>query len=139
MIVGQVIPTIIRKCIEARERGDDWITAWGTGEQTREFLYVKDTAEGILDSTEHYDSSESVNLGSGEEISIENLIKTIVDLTGFEGDIEWDRSKPDRQSRRKPDVSRARERTTWEATTDLREGLERTIEWYERNPEESDE
>ncbi|MBV0900416.1 GDP-L-fucose synthase family protein [Haloarcula salina] len=128
---SHVIPAIIRKAIEARERGDDAITAWGTGEPTREFLYVKDAAEGILDATEQYNRSDPVNLGSGDEISIRDLIETIVDLTGFDGDVEWDTSKPDGQPRRRLDTSRARERFGWEATTELEDGLRRTIEWYE--------
>ena len=130
---SHVIPAIIRKCIEARERGDDAITAWGTGEPTREFLYVKDAAAGILDATERYDKSEPVNLGSGEEISIRDLIELIAELTGFEGAIEWDSSKPDGQPRRRLDVSRARERFDWEATTGFRDGLNWTIEWYEQH------
>jgi len=128
---SHVIPAIIRKCIEARERGSDTITAWGTGEPTREFLYVEDAAEGILDATERYDSSDPVNLGSGEEVSIRDLVKTIAEKTGFEGDIEWDTSKPDGQPRRKLDTSRAKERFDWEASTSFREGLRETIEWYE--------
>jgi dTDP-glucose 4,6-dehydratase/GDP-L-fucose synthase len=135
---SHVIPAIIRKCIEARERGDDTITAWGTGEPTREFLYVKDAAEGILDATERYDESDPVNLGSGEEISIRHLVELIAELTEFEGDIEWDTSKPDGQPRRKLDVSRARERIGWKATTDFRKGLRRTIEWYERHRDDLD-
>ncbi|WP_435066133.1 GDP-L-fucose synthase family protein [Halobaculum sp. EA56] len=128
---SHVIPAIIRKCVEARERGDDSITAWGTGEPTREFLYVKDAADGILTATERYDESEPVNLGSGMEISIRELVETIADLTGFEGSIEWDTSKPDGQPRRRLDTSRARKRFGWEATTEFEEGLRRTIEWYE--------
>lgn len=136
---SHVIPAIIRKCIEARDRGDPSITAWGTGEPTREFLYVKDAAEGILDATEQYDSSEPVNLGSGEEISIRELVETIAEETGFEGDIEWDTSKPDGQPRRKLDTSRARDRFDWEASTEFRDGLRETIEWYEENRQEHDE
>jgi len=128
---AHVIPAIIRKCIEARERGDDTITAWGTGEPTREFLYVKDAADGILDATERYNSSDPVNLGSGNEISIRELVETIAELTGFEGDIEWDTSKPDGQPRRKLDTSRAKARFNWEAVTPFREGLGTTIKWYE--------
>lgn len=133
---SHVIPAIIRKCVEARERGDDSIIAWGTGEPTREFLYVKDAADGILTATERYDESDPVNLGSGMEIPIRDLIKTIADLTGFEGDIEWNTSKPDGQPRRQLDTSRARKRFSWEATTDFEEGLERTAEWYEQYREE---
>ncbi len=133
---AHVIPAIIRKCIEARERGDNSITAWGTGEPTREFLYVKDAAEGILDATEAYNSSDPVNLGSGKEISIRNLIELIAEETGFEGTIEWDTSKPDGQPRRKLDTSRAKERFGWESSTDFRSGLQETIEWYEAHREE---
>ena len=130
---SHVIPAIIRKCVEARERGDDAITAWGTGEPTREFLYVKDAAEGILDATERYDESDPVNLGSGMEISIRDLIETIAEATGFEGDIEWDTSKPDGQMRRRLDVSRAKNRFGWEAETEFEAGLRETVDWYEQN------
>lgn len=128
---SHVIPAIIRKCVEARERGDDSITAWGTGEPTREFLYVKDAAEGILDATEEYNRSEPVNLGSGTEISIRELVEAIADVTGFEGEIEWDTSKPDGQMRRCLDTSRAKKYFDWEATTDFETGLESTAEWFE--------
>lgn len=133
---SHVIPAIIRKCVQARERGDESITAWGTGEPTREFLYVKDAADGILTSTERYNESDPVNLGSEREISIHHLIEMIIDQTGFDGEIEWDTSKPDGQPRRKLDTSRARERIGWKATTEFEEGLERTIEWYERHRQE---
>ena len=132
---SHVIPAIIRKCVEARIRGDDRITAWGTGEPTREFLYVADAADGILTATERYDGREPVNLGSGMEISIRKLIELIRDLTGFQGDIHWDTNKPDGQPRRRLDVSRAKERFGWEASTDFEEGLQRTIEWYEEHRE----
>jgi dTDP-glucose 4,6-dehydratase/GDP-L-fucose synthase len=128
---SHVIPAIIRKCIEAREAGADAITAWGTGEPTREFLYVEDAAEGILEGTEHLNESVPVNLGSGMEISIRSLIEHIADLTGFDGDIEWDTSKPDGQPRRRLDTSRAKEKFGWEASTDFEAGLKETIQWYE--------
>jgi dTDP-glucose 4,6-dehydratase/GDP-L-fucose synthase len=130
---SHVIPAIIRKCIEARDRGDDSITAWGTGEPTREFLYVEDAAEGILDATKRYDDGDPVNLGSGMEISIRDLIETIADVTDFDGDVEWDTSKPDGQMRRRLDVSRAKERFSWEATTGFEDGLRETVAWYEEN------
>lgn len=130
---SHVIPAIIRKCVEAREAGKESITAWGTGSPTREFLYVKDAADGILDATEQYNGRDPVNLGSGEEISIRDLIKRIADLTGFEGDIKWDTSKPDGQPRRCLDTTRAREYFGWEAETSLNEGLRETITWYEDN------
>lgn len=127
---SHVIPAIIRKCFEAQERGDDSIIAWGTGEPTREFLFVEDAAKGILDATERYEMSEPVNLGSGEEIRIRDLVDIIADLTGFEGAIRWDTSKPDGQPRRHLDTQRARRRFGWEASTSLNEGLEKTISWY---------
>lgn len=130
---SHVIPAIIRKCVEARERGDGSITAWGTGDPTREFLYVKDAADGILTATERYDKSDPVNLGSGTEISIRDLIGTIADLADFDGDVNWDTSKPDGQPRRKLNTSRAREHFDWQATTDFTAGLEATIEWYENS------
>ncbi len=128
---AHVIPAIIRKCIEARDRGDDSITAWGSGEPTREFLYVTDAARGILNATEELDRSEPVNLGSGAEVSIRDLVETIAELTDFEGDIEWDTSKPDGQPRRKLDISRAKEYFDWDAKIDFEEGLQETINWYE--------
>lgn len=128
---SHVIPAIIRKCIEARERGDNSITAWGTGKPTREFLYVEDAAKGILDATERYNESDPVNLGSGEEISIQDLVSLIKKHTGFEGNVEWDTSKPDGQPRRRLDVSRAKDKFDWEANIPLEDGLEKTISWYE--------
>jgi dTDP-glucose 4,6-dehydratase/GDP-L-fucose synthase len=119
--------------VEARERGDDSIMAWGTGEPTREFLYVKDAAEGILDATEQYNSSNPVNLGSEEEISIQDLVEMIVEETGFEGTIKWDTSKPDGQPRRKLDTSRAKARFGWEATMEIRKGIRETVKWYKEN------
>lgn len=133
LATSHVIPAIIRKCIEAREAGADSITAWGTGTPTREFLYVEDAAEGLLDATETYDKSEPVNLGSGHEISIKDLIELIAELTGFEGGIEWDTSKPDGQPRRRLDTSRAKRKFGWAAGTGLEEGLKETIEWYENS------
>ena len=133
---SHVIPAIIRKCVAAREAGDNAITAWGTGEPTREFLYVKDAAEGILDATEGYDRSEPVNLGSGTEIRIRELVETIADVTGFDGRVEWDTSKPDGQMRRCLDTSRAKEYFDWEATTEFEAGLEQTVDWYEANREQ---
>lgn len=128
---SHVIPALIRKCIEAREQGEETIMAWGSGEPTREFLYVKDAARGILDATEEYNESNPVNLGSGMEISIRDLLHRIMDLTDYEGDVEWDTSKPDGQPRRRLDTSRASDRFGWEASTDFEEGLRETIEWYE--------
>jgi len=130
---SHVIPALIRKCIEARRDGATEVPCWGTGAATREFLYVDDCAEGILTAAEMYDSSEPVNLGSGTEISIEDLAETIAELTGFRGNLVWDPTKPDGQPRRCLDTSRAKERFGFVARTPLREGLTRTIEWYERH------
>ncbi len=127
---SHVIPALIRKCLEAKARGDREIVAWGDGSPTREFLYVEDAAEGILLATERYNQSDPVNLGSAFEISIKDLTETIARLTGFEGRIVWDTSKPNGQPRRKLDVSRARERFGFEALTSFEAGLQRTIAWY---------
>lgn len=127
---SHVIPALVRKCIEARERGDDRVVLWGDGTPTREFLYVEDAAEGIVLAAERYDSSEPVNLGSGMEISIRELAHLIGRLTGFQGEFEWDTSKPNGQPRRALDVSRAKERFGFEARTSFEEGLRRTIAWY---------
>jgi GDP-L-fucose synthase len=130
---SHVIPALIRKCIEAQERGDREIIAWGTGAPTREFLYVDDAAEGILLAAERYNSSEPVNLGSAEEISIKNLLETIAELTGFAGEIVWDAEKPDGQPRRSLDTSRAEREFGFRAQTSFRDGLKRTIDWYVAN------
>ena len=129
---SHVIPALIRKCLEAKTRGDDHLVAWGDGSPTREFLYVEDAAEGILLAAERYDSSEPVNIGSSFEISIKDLMETIARLTGFEGEIVWDESKPNGQPRRKLDVSRAEARFGFRSATSFEEGLRRTIAWYER-------
>ncbi|MDF9745861.1 GDP-L-fucose synthase family protein [Natrinema salsiterrestre] len=128
---SHVIPAIIKKAIEARESDADSITAWGTGEPTREFLYVSDAADGILTATERYNKSEPINLGSGMEINIQELVEMITDLVDFDGKVEWDTSKPDGQPRRRLDVSRAKREFGWEASTPFEEGLRKTIEWYE--------
>jgi GDP-L-fucose synthase len=127
---SHVIPALIRKCVEARDRGDGDIDVWGTGTATREFLYVDDAAEGIVLAAEQYESGEPLNLGSGEEISINRLAHLIAEVSGFKGDFKWDRGKPDGQPRRLVDSSRARKEIGFEAATPLREGLARTIEWY---------
>ena len=132
---SHVIPAIIRKCIEARKRGDNSITAWGTGSPTREFLYVEDAARGIVKAAELYDKPAPVNLGAGMEISIKDLVELIAELTGFEGEIRWDTSQPDGQPRRMLDTSRAKEEFGFRATTDFREGLEKTVRWCRDNAE----
>ena len=108
----------------------DEVVLWGDGSPTREFLYVEDAAEGIWAAAQRYDGAEPVNLGSGDEISIRDLAELVADVTGFEGEIVWDPSKPNGQPRRHLDVSRAEERFGFRAKTSLREGLERTVAWY---------
>jgi GDP-L-fucose synthase len=127
---SHVIPALIKKCIDAQEAGDDHIVAWGDGSPTREFLYVEDAARAIVMAAERYNDPDPVNLGSSNEISIKELVELVAELTGFEGKIVWDTSKPNGQPRRKLDVSRAKERFGFESQTDFREGLKRTIEWY---------
>jgi GDP-L-fucose synthase len=127
---SHVIPALIRKCVEAVERGDDTIEVWGSGRATREFLYVRDCAAGIVAALERYDGSDPVNLGSGMEISISDLVTLIAELTGFTGGLRFDVSKPDGQPRRRLDTSRALERFGWQAETDFRTGLRSTIDWY---------
>jgi GDP-L-fucose synthase len=128
---SHVIPALIRKCIEARAKGADHIEVWGTGKPTREFLYVEDAAEGILMAAERLNESEPVNLGSGMEISIGDLVRLIARLTNFHGEVVLDSSKPDGQPRRCLDTSKAERLFGFRAQTPFEEGLRRTIEWYE--------
>lgn len=130
---SHVIPGIIRKCFEAIENKQDEIVLWGTGKPTREFLYVEDCAEAICLATERYNKSEPVNIGSGREMSIKDLAKLIVELTGFKGRIIWDKIKPDGQPRRCLDISKAEKELGFKAKTDFKEGLKKTIDWYKEN------
>jgi GDP-L-fucose synthase len=127
---SHVIPALIRKCVEAKERGDSAVEVWGTGRATREFLYVEDAAEGIVLATERYDRSEPVNLGSGMEISIRELADIIARIVGYEGEILFDVSKPDGQPRRCLDTTRAERYFGFRAHTPFEEGLRKTVEWY---------
>ena len=127
---SHVIPALVRKCVEAIETRADEVVCWGTGNATREFLYVEDCAEAIVLAAQHYESPEPVNLGAGFEISIRDLAELVADLTGFKGRLTFDRTKPDGQPRRSLDVTRARNSFGFSATTDFRSGLQRTIEWY---------
>jgi GDP-L-fucose synthase len=127
---SHVIPALVRKMIEAQERGDAEVVLWGDGSPTREFLYVEDCAEGIVLASQHYDGGEPVNLGTGEEISIRDLAELVAELTGFEGGLVWDTSRPNGQPRRQLDVTRAKELFGFEARTPLRTGIERTVAWY---------
>ena len=130
---SHVIPALIRKVAQAKKEGKNYIEAWGTGKATREFLYVEDGAEGIALATEKYDKPEPVNLGSGMEISIKDLVELICQLMNFKGGIRWDSSKPDGQPRRRLDVSRAEKEFGFKAKTNFKEGLKKTIEWYLNN------
>ena len=127
---SHVIPALIRKFVEAKERGDKSVTLWGTGKATREFLYVEDAARGIAMAAEHYNGAEPVNLGAGFEISIADLAAMIKEVVGFEGELVYDSSKPDGQPRRMLDTSRADMEFGFRTKTEFREGLERTIGWY---------
>jgi GDP-L-fucose synthase len=128
---SHVIPALIKKCVDARERGDAFIEVWGTGAASREFLYVEDAANGLVLAAERYEGREPVNLGVGAEITIRDLVTLIVRLTGFKGEVRWDPSKPDGQPRRALDTSRAREAFGFTAGTSFEDGLRATIEEYE--------
>lgn len=125
-----VIPSLIMKCLNAMDKGEDRITVWGSGRASREFLYVEDAAEAIILATERYDKPGPVNIGSGFEIRIEDLARLIVKLTGFKGEIRWDRTKPDGQLRLSLDVSKAEKEFGFKAKTHFEEGLQRTIDYY---------
>lgn len=127
---SHVIPALIRKCAEAKARGDEKIIAWGTGSPTREFLYVEDAADGILMATERYNDPAPVNLGSGMEISIKQLVELIAKYVGFTGEIVWDADKPDGQPRRSLDTSRAENTFGFKANTTFEAGLKKTVEWF---------
>jgi GDP-L-fucose synthase len=130
---SHVIPALIRKCIEARDRGDKFIECWGTGKPTREFLYVEDAAEGILLAAERYNKPDPINLGTGKEISIKELVELIARLTRFNGEIRWDASKPDGQPRRCLDTQKAEREFGFRAQTSFEIGLRNTVEWYEKH------
>jgi GDP-L-fucose synthase len=127
---GHVIAHLIRKTVEAQERGGREVVLWGDGSPTREFLYVDDCAEAVMLAAERYDEPEPVNLGTGDEISIRALAELVADVTGYDGELVWDASKPNGQPRRKLDTSRAEALFGFRARTPLREGIERTVVWY---------
>jgi GDP-L-fucose synthase len=134
---SHVIPALIRKCVEARDRRDEAIVAWGAGKASREFLYVDDCAEGLVAALEKYDSPEPMNLGNGREITIRELTELVAKIVRFEGKIVWDTTKPDGQPRRCLDVTRAAETIGFRAKTNLEEGLRKTVEWFEQNREKA--
>jgi GDP-L-fucose synthase len=131
--LSHVIPALVKKCVDAQERGDKYIECWGTGTPTREFLYVEDAAEGLLLAAEHYNKADPVNLGSGQEISIKELVLLIVKLTHFTGEIRWDPTKPDGQPRRCLDVEKAAREFGFRAKTSFEKGLRATIQWYKEH------
>jgi GDP-L-fucose synthase len=130
---SHVIPALIRKCLDAQERGKEEIVLWGDGSPTREFVYAGDAADGILTAAEFYNGSEPVNVGSGQEISIKELAELIARLTGFKGKITWDTSQPNGQPRRALDTQRAYDYIGWRAQVPFEEGLRNTIEWYRQS------
>jgi len=130
---SHVIPALIRKCIEARDNGAEAIDCWGTGSASREFLYVEDAAEGIVAAAEKLDDPTPINLGTGHEITIKDLVELIAHLTGFRGKVRWDATKPDGQPRRCLDTAKANELMGWEARTTFEDGLRQTIDWFEAN------
>ncbi len=130
---SHVIPALIRKCVEARERGEKKIVVWGTGAASREFLHARDAAEGIVLAAERYEKSEAVNLGAGFEIKIRDLVPLVARLCRFEGEIVWDATKPDGQPRRMLDTSKALREFGWKARIGFEEGLKETVEWFEGN------
>ncbi len=127
---SHVIPSLIKKCIDAKLNNEKEIVVWGSGQATREFIYVEDAAEAIVLATEYYNKNDPINIGAGSEISIKNLIELIVELTGFQGRIIWDEDKPDGQPRRMLDTTRAFQEFGFTAKTNLRDGLKKTIDWY---------
>jgi GDP-L-fucose synthase len=130
---SHVIPALIKKFTEAKRENKSFVEVWSTGAASRDFLYVDDAARGIILATEHYNKSDPVNLGSGMEIAIRNLVGLIQELTGFVGEIHWDTSKPDGQPKRSLDVSRAQKEFGFNAKMPFKEGLKRTIEWYQEH------
>jgi GDP-L-fucose synthase len=130
---SHVIPALIRKCVEAQESGADHMTCWGTGSASREFLYVEDAAEGLVRATETMDDPVPINLGTGMEITIRDLVNLVARLSGFKGEIRWDSSKPDGQPRRCLDTERAAKLLGWRAKVGFEDGMKRTIEWYRAN------
>jgi GDP-L-fucose synthase len=130
---SHVIPALIKKCFDAIDNHAEKLEVWGTGLATREFFYVEDAAEAIYLATLSYNKSEPVNLGAGSEISIKDLVVMIADLSGFSGEIVWDKSKPDGQPKRMLDTSKALQEFGFKAKTDIQTGLKKTIEWYRNN------
>jgi GDP-L-fucose synthase len=132
---SHVIPALVRKCVEARDRGDRQVVVWGTGSASREFLHARDAAEGVVAAAERWERSEALNLGAGFEILIKDLVPLVARLCRFEGEIAWDATKPDGQPRRMLDTSKALRELGWKARTPFEDGLRETVEWFENNRE----
>lgn len=130
LTTSHVIPALIRRMLEAQERGDREVTLWGDGSPTREFLYVEDCADALVAAADRYDGAEPVNLGTGDEIAIHDLAELVRAATGFAGAIRWDTSQPNGQPRRRLDISRAQALLGWRAQVGLRDGVARTVKWY---------
>lgn len=130
---SHVIPALIRKCVEARDAGQPFIEVWGTGQASREFLYVGDCADGVVRAAATYNESDPLNLGTGTEIQISDLARLIVRLTGYQGEIHWQHDRPDGQPKRRLDVSKALDKLGFRAQMQLEDGLKKTIDWYEAN------
>jgi GDP-L-fucose synthase len=127
---SHVIPALIKKCVDAVKKGEKEIVVWGTGNASREFLYVDDAADAIILATQRYNKSDPVNIGAGFEIKIKELVRLIVKLTGFKGKVEWDKTMPDGQPRRRLDTNKAYKEFGFKATMGFEEGLKKTIDWY---------
>jgi GDP-L-fucose synthase len=132
---SHVIPALLRRLVEARERGDDSVTVWGDGSASREFLYVDDCAEAFSLALAHYDEPDPLNIGTGDEISIKDLVARLAEITGYDGLVRWDMSRPNGQPRRALSTKRAEEAFGWRASTPLSVGLARTFEWWMANRE----
>jgi len=135
---SHVIPALIRKMVDAKVKGENEVEVWGTGEASREFLYVEDAAEAIILATERYNQPDPVNIGAGSEVKIKDLVSLISKLTGFDGKIKWNKTRPDGQPRRMLDTSKAETKFGFRAETSLEEGLRRTIEWYKNTANSTD-
>jgi GDP-L-fucose synthase len=136
--VSHVIPALVKKCVEAVERGEDKVDVWGTGRATREYLYVDDAAEGIVLAAELLEDPEPVNLGTDHEVSIRETVERIAEIVGYEGELRWDPTRPDGQPRRRVDASRAERLLGWRAAVGFEDGLRRTIDWYLTHREEAE-
>lgn len=128
-----VVPALIRKFVEATEQGDEYVTVWGTGRATRDFIYVTDVAHALLLTAEHYERAELVNISTGTETSIGELVNLLVELTGFMGRVDWDTSQPDGTMRHCLDPNKAKSDLGFQSQIGLREGLKHTVDWFKAN------